>query len=665
MNVFYQCIKTGIENPDSGLGCYAMTVDDYTKFGGFFDKVIRDYHGDETGNKKHITDWKTERTDYDVRKLGLDELSMRVRVGRNLVGFNLPGRMSKEERIEFERRMLPAFADLKERYGGKIFSLSPDFGDDGENPNLITQEEYQELVDAHIMFKDMAADPYLKSAGISNDWPYGRGCWQSEDKMRIIWFGEEDQLRIMCMKKGTDLLEVFTNLNEMLETTESIDGIKFAKHDSYGYVTSCPSNLGTGMRASVHVKIPNLTSDGTDKKAKEVCKPLGLSVRGTGGEHTPIGKDGTVDISPSNRLFIKESEIISKLYTGIEKLMASEEDLTINASAGAASNTRVDLVRMAKKIERMRTDLLHALDAERASRFEKDKKVALEEAKEKIMLVGKARAASKEAAKARNAAAESEARLAKETKAWAAKAREETENKFSSYWPRNIMILFGAPGSGKGTHGPKIEDLLGLAQLSTGDMLRAAVAAKTEVGLKAAAVMKAGGLVSDDIVVGIIRDRIKEPDCRFGFILDGFPRTLVQAQALDKMLSEEGASVTKVIELQVPDEVLEERICGRWIHKKSGRSYHVKFAPPKSMKLGEDGKPVPESMSDDETGEPLMQRPDDTATALVKRLAGYHGETVPILEHYRPTGVVREVNANQDVDGVWGEVLTSLKRSRA
>ena len=128
----------------------------------------------------------------------------------------------------------------------------------------------------------------------------------------------------MCMKKGTDLLEVFANLNEMLETTEGIDRITFAKHDDYGYVTSCPSNLGTGMRASVHVRLPNLTSDGTDKKAKEVCKPLGLSVRGTGGEHTPIGKDGTVDISPSNRLFIKESEIISKLYTGIEKLMAIE-----------------------------------------------------------------------------------------------------------------------------------------------------------------------------------------------------------------------------------------------------------------------------------------------------------------------------------------------------
>jgi len=237
-----------------------------------------------------------------------------------------------------------------------------------------------------------------------------------------------------------------------------------------------------------------------------------------------------------------------------------------------------------------------------------------------------------------------------------------TETKFATYWPRNIMILFGPPGAGKGTHGPKIEDMLGIPQLSTGDMLRAAVAAQTEVGKKAQAVMKAGGLVSDDIVVGIIRDRIKEEDCKFGFILDGFPRTLVQAQALDKMLAEEGAAVTKVIELQVPDEVLEERICGRWIHKKSGRSYHVKFAPPKSMTLGEDGKPVPESMKDDETGEALMQRPDDTATALVKRLKGYHNETVPILNHYSPNGVVKTVNANQKMDGVWSEVLASLSR---
>mmetsp|Transcript_4242 Transcript_4242/g.8074 ORF Transcript_4242/g.8074 Transcript_4242/m.8074 type:complete len:388 (+) Transcript_4242:92-1255(+) len=322
---FYKCIKTGLENPDSSLGCYAMTPLDYSKFGGFFDKVIRDYHGDESGDKTHITDWNVDDAeDYDVKKLGQDELSMRVRVGRNLIGFNLPGEMDKDERIKFEQKMLPAFDQLMEKYGGKIHSLTPDFGDIGANPNLISKEEYQKLVDAHVMFKDMDADPYLKSAGISSDWPYGRGCWQSQDKMRIIWFGEEDQLRIMCMKKGSNLLEVFANLNEMLSTVESIDGIEFARDDNYGYVTSCPSNLGTGMRASVHVKIPNLTADGTDKKAKEVCKPLGLSVRGTGGEHTPIGADGTVDISPSARLFIKEKEIIGKLYEGIEKLMAIE-----------------------------------------------------------------------------------------------------------------------------------------------------------------------------------------------------------------------------------------------------------------------------------------------------------------------------------------------------
>lgn len=194
-------------------------------------------------------------------------------------------------------------------------------------------------------------------------------------------------------------------------------------------------------------------------------------------------------------------------------------------------------------------------------------------------------------------------------------------------------------------------------------MLREAVSNQTEIGKKAQAVMKAGGLVSDDIVVGIIRDRIKHEDCRFGFILDGFPRTLEQARALDAMLAEEGASVTKVVELNVPDEVLEERICGRWIHKSSGRSYHVKFAPPQSMQVDADGKPIPESMLDDATKEPLMQRPDDTASALIKRLQGYHGETVPILDHYKPHGVVRDVNANQDMDGVWAEVLAALKRT--
>lgn len=238
------------------------------------------------------------------------------------------------------------------------------------------------------------------------------------------------------------------------------------------------------------------------------------------------------------------------------------------------------------------------------------------------------------------------------------------ESKFAAYWPRNVMILFGPPGAGKGTQGPKIESMLDIPQLSTGDMLRAAVKAQTEVGKKAQAAMNSGALVTDEIVIGIISDRIKEGDCKFGFILDGFPRTLVQAKALDKMLASNGESVTKVVELNVPDSILEERICGRWIHKASGASYHVKFKPPKTMKLGPDGKPDPASMIDDTTGEKLEQRRDDTASALVKRLKEYHGSTVPILKHYAPKGITETVNANQAMDGVWGEILGALKGTK-
>ena len=149
---------------------------------------------------------------------------------------------------------------------------------------------------------------------------------------------------------------------------------------------------------------------------------------------------------------------------------------------------------------------------------------------------------------------------------------------------RSILILFGPPGAGKGTHAPRIESKLSTPQLSTGDMLRAAVAAGTEVGKRAKAAMDAGALVTDDIVCGIIADRIREPDCAKGFILDGFPRTVEQAKKLDEVLAKRGEAVARVIELKVPDAVLNERICGRWVHQASGRSYHVKFNPPASLK---------------------------------------------------------------------------------
>jgi len=234
------------------------------------------------------------------------------------------------------------------------------------------------------------------------------------------------------------------------------------------------------------------------------------------------------------------------------------------------------------------------------------------------------------------------------------------EERYEKYWPRKIMILFGAPGAGKGTQGEKIVDELDIPQLSTGDMLREAVAQGTEVGKRAKAVMESGGLVSDDILIAMIAERIQNEDCSKGFILDGMPRTIVQAKAVDAMLAKTGESVSLVMAFDVAPEVLEERICGRWMHKASGRSYHVKFRPPKSMKLGADGKPVPETMKDDETGEALYQRADDTAEALKKRLASYNESTVPILDHYAPKGIVRKIDAGKKMDEVWAEVSAKL-----
>jgi creatine kinase len=322
-----QCCKSGLENHDSSMGVYAMQPADYDRFKPFFSKVLADYHG-VAEDAKHTNNWDLtgveglpEDGKLDLAALGLPELSMRVRVGRNLADFPLPGAMTKDDRINLEKKMCEAFDKLKAmpEYGGGYNSLTPD------HPDHITDEQYNQLVKDHIMFKDMAADPYLASAGIASDWPFGRGCYVSEDRGFVIWVGEEDHLRIMCMKKGTILNDVFDRLHTALDVVSNIEGLSFAMSPDYGCVTSCPTNLGTGMRASVHIGLPNLTADGTDKKAKEVCKPLGLSVRGIGGEHTPIGEGGVCDISPRARFCITEAEIITALYKGI-KLLKEKED---------------------------------------------------------------------------------------------------------------------------------------------------------------------------------------------------------------------------------------------------------------------------------------------------------------------------------------------------
>ena len=181
------------------------------------------------------------------------------------------------------------------------------------------------------------------------------------------------------------------------------------------------------------------------------------------------------------------------------------------------------------------------------------------------------------------------------------------------------LILLGAPGAGKGTQAKFITERLGIPQISTGDMLRAAVKAETELGLAAKAVMDAGGLVSDDIIIGLVNERIAQPDCASGFLFDGFPRTIPQAQAM----VDAGVDLDHVLEIAVDDEEIVARLAGRRMHPASGRVYHVEHSPPREPGV------------DDVTGEALVQRDDDREETVRKRLAVYHEQTSPLVAFYR------------------------------
>ncbi len=211
------------------------------------------------------------------------------------------------------------------------------------------------------------------------------------------------------------------------------------------------------------------------------------------------------------------------------------------------------------------------------------------------------------------------------------------------------LILLGPPGAGKGTQAKRIEEARGLVQLSTGDMLRAAVKAGTEVGMKAKAVMEAGELVSDEIVIGIISDRIDEPDCAGGFILDGFPRTVAQAEALDKLLAEKSKTLDVVVEMQVDDDPLIGRITGRSTCAKCGEGYHDEFK-----------KPAKEGVCDKCGHTECSRRADDNEETVRSRLSAYHAQTAPLIGYYGEKGTLKSIDGMTAIDDVTAQINAVL-----
>ena len=223
----------------------------------------------------------------------------------------------------------------------------------------------------------------------------------------------------------------------------------------------------------------------------------------------------------------------------------------------------------------------------------------------------------------------------------------------TSKTPANLVLL-GPPGAGKGTQARKLEEAFGLVQLSTGDLLRAAVAAGTDAGKQAKAVMEAGALVSDDIVIAILRDRLAEPDCANGVILDGFPRTTVQAEALDGLMQEIGQTITAAISLDVEDDAMIERISGRYTCAGCGEGYHDSFK-----------KPATEGVCDNCGGTEMTRRADDNAETVGQRLKAYHAQTAPLIAYYDGKGVLQRVDAMGQIDAITREMGSIVQKAIA
>merc|ERR1712077_133892 len=306
-----QAIACATEFDNQHCGIYAGDWDSYKVFADVFDPLIQEYHG-IPADSKHTSDMDATKIKGTIDPAAPVH-SCRIRVGRSINGFGLSPGITKEQRVGVENLMKKAFANLKGDLAGTYFPLTG-----------MDEKVRQQLVDDHFLF--VSGDPNLKVAGMERDWPEGRGIFHNKDKTFLTWVNEEDQLRIISMQMGGDVRAVFDRLARGIkavgDSVKAESGQDFMLDAKYGYIHSCPTNLGTGMRASVHVDLPGWTKEGL-KPLQARCEELHLQPRGTRGESG--GQTGcTYDISNKHRLGYSEVELVQKMIDGVNKLY--EED---------------------------------------------------------------------------------------------------------------------------------------------------------------------------------------------------------------------------------------------------------------------------------------------------------------------------------------------------
>ncbi|XP_060091743.1 creatine kinase S-type, mitochondrial [Heteronotia binoei] len=313
-----QCIQTGIDNPGhpfiKTVGMVAGDEESYEVFSEIFDPVIKVRHnGYDPKVMKHHTDLdasKITQGQFDDRYV----LSSRVRTGRSIRGLSLPPACSRAERREVENVAVTALAELKGDLAGKYYSLT-----------TMSEKEQQQLIDDHFLF-DKPVSPLLTCAGMARDWPDARGIWHNNDKTFLIWINEEDHTRVISMEKGGNMKRVFERFCRGLKEVERLikeRGWEFMWNERLGYILTCPSNLGTGLRAGVHVKLPKLSKD---PRFSKILENLRLQKRGTGGVDTAAVAD-VYDISNLDRMGRSEVELVQLVIDGVSYLIDCEKKL--------------------------------------------------------------------------------------------------------------------------------------------------------------------------------------------------------------------------------------------------------------------------------------------------------------------------------------------------